>query len=206
MHHQVEGTAAPTKCHQCEQQPGSPLICQHCRTLCETEGVDHFALLGLRRRYDINLKHLHARFIELSRQVHPDYFVETDLGAKLLALRNSARLNRAYQTLKDPFDRAEYLLELAGGKSSATDRNVAPEILAEVVELREQVEQVKQQDDRATLTELRDRTLQMRSQVESRIAYLAEKTGEPAVDHSVLDELRRQLNAANYINNLLRQF
>jgi len=74
------------------------------------------------------------------------------------------------------------------------------------VELREQVEEVKQRDDRATLTELRDRTLQMRSQVESRIAYLAGKTGETGVDHSILDELRKQLNAANYINNLLRQF
>jgi len=206
MDHKPEETAAPAKCRQCQEQLGSPMICQHCRTLYETKGVDHFALLGLRRGYDVDLRHLHARFVELSRQVHPDYFVEKGSGVRLLALRNSARLNRAYQILKDPFDRAEYLLELAGGKSSATDRNVAAEILPKVMELREQVEQVKQRHDRAALAELRGRTVQMRSQVESRIAYLADKTGYAHVDQSVLDELRRQLNAANYINNLLQQF
>jgi molecular chaperone HscB len=201
-----DGTSAPAKCRQCKQDAGSFVVCQHCRALYDAEGVDHFALLGLPRTYDLDAEKLRSAFLLLSRQVHPDYFAGKDSDANGLALRNSARLNRAYRTLKDSFDRAEYLLELAGGHSSSNDRSVAPELLAEVMEIREQAETAKQGGDQTTLVDLRDQVLEMRGQIEARIAYLARRAAEPDVDTKVLGELRRQLNAARYISNLLSHF
>jgi molecular chaperone HscB len=196
---------APSKCSQCERPLATPLVCQHCRRLVDVGQTNHFALLGLERDYDLSPEALSDRFVSLSRQVHPDYFSARSGGQQRLAMRHSARLNQAYRTLRDPFTRAEYLLELAGGPCSAEDRSVPANLLDEAMQLRERIEEAKSQADDATLADIRKDLLARRDHIDEQIRLLARRAARPDVSPDVLGDLRKQLNAFRYFANLLEQ-
>ncbi len=84
---------------------------------------------------------LSARFRALSRQFHPDRFVNSCPETQQEALGASALLTSAHRTLSDPFERAEYLLKITRGWKPDDARKVqpSPELFSRVLELQELV-------------------------------------------------------------------
>jgi len=199
-------SAVPAKCTSCDRPLDSPIVCLHCHNLQpEGAGVDHFQLFGLPRSYRIDLNELRDKFLSISRNIHPDRFAQASAEMQAVALRLSSQLNEAYEALRDPFRRAEYLLQTSGGCSAAEDKSVPEGLLAHILAVREQLEQAKADGDEKTLTSLRQQTLAEREAISARIAELADRLVVSA-DEATRDELRKQLNAAKYIENLLNQF
>ena len=110
-------------------------------------GIDRFAVLGLPRKFEVDLGAAESAYKDLSRQLHPDRFAKADPRARKAAMARTVELNDAWRTVKDPVRRAEYLLELAGyalggGERSAEmskTRKVSapPTFLVEILELRD---------------------------------------------------------------------
>jgi molecular chaperone HscB len=96
---------------------------------------DHFARLGLAPGFDLDAAELQRRYIALQRELHPDRFATKPAAERAMALARASDLNQAYETLKTPLSRAEYLLTLKGRahRHSIDD----PQMLAEAMELRE---------------------------------------------------------------------
>lgn len=195
-------TTPPIRCTQCQQPMESPIACLTCGALSQRppETFDCFELFGLPRRYDVDEPWLHRKYLALSRAVHPD-MVPVECGSRDQALGLSAEFNRAYETLRDPVARAEYLLSLAGGPGPGEDRSVPPELLGQVLVLREEIEE-------ATVTRDVDALRSLRRQVESEreaglaeIAALARDLDDG--DEEKRGRLRRRLNTIKYWNNLL---
>jgi len=192
-------------CSQCGTELGFHLACPRCRELNVPDAGDgHFELLGLAPRYDLDLNELEARFLELSRELHPDYFQDRpDLRAKSVFL--AASLNDAFDALRDPFKRAEYLMQRAGGARSSEDKRLPPGFLVEMMELRESL-------DEAHASGATDRVEQSRRELESRRAESVRKLGElfralaaSGPDRQqTLQSLREELNVVNYLNSLRR--
>ena len=102
--------------------------------------MDHFQRLGLPRRFSVDAGELEQAYLARSRLIHPDYH-RSGSDAELAASTDlSAAVNQAYNTLRDPFARAEYLLGLEGGPTAGEHRQLPPAFLAEMLEAREQVE------------------------------------------------------------------
>ncbi len=182
----------------------SPVCCSTCHTLYPVDTAeDHFRLFGLPRQYRIDLADLHRRFLAISRNIHPDLFGEQAPEMRNLALRLSAQINEAYQTLKDPVLRAEYLLESSGGKSSATDKSAPGELLAEILTLREEIEEARAVDDSEALESIRARIQSRRTATFNAVTELCERLDQGS--EPVLTDLRRQLNALRYLDNLLAE-
>lgn len=74
--------------------------------------MDYFTLFGLPFSYSIDLEQLTYRYQKLQRQHHPDRFANQPESDKLVALQQAATINAAYQALKHPLKRAEYMLTL----------------------------------------------------------------------------------------------
>jgi molecular chaperone HscB len=104
-------------------------------------------VLGVDRRYDLDLAELERRYKDLSRQLHPDRFAKADPRARRASLGRTVQLNEAWRTLKDPVRRAEYLLGLAGVKVGAGD--APPALLMETLELREELGEARMAGDDA---------------------------------------------------------
>ncbi|WP_320752483.1 co-chaperone HscB, partial [Enterobacter roggenkampii] len=114
--------------------------------------MDYFTLFGLPAQYPIDLQALTIRFQDLQRQYHPDKFASGTQAEQLAAVSQSATINQAWQTLRHPLARAEYLLSLHGfdlASEQHTVRDTA--FLMEQLELREELDEIEQAKDEARL-------------------------------------------------------
>ena len=107
----------------------------------------HFALFELQPSFNLDLDQLASRYRELARSVHPDRFADASEREQRLALEQSASLNEAYQTLKNPPKRARYLLALNGGELPLEVTVHDPEFLLQQMELREELEDLQDSAD-----------------------------------------------------------
>lgn len=76
--------------------------------------MDYFTLFGLSAQYQVDIQALTSRYQDLQRRFHPDKFASGTQAEQLAALQQSATINQAWQTLRTPLNRAEYLLSLHG--------------------------------------------------------------------------------------------
>ncbi len=200
----AEGPILPAKCLRCQSTLTSPIVCDGCRALFSPPpGTDYFALLGLPRTYAIDEKKLNAAFRGLARAVHPDRFTGESQEAQSLANRLSAEVNQAFHVLSDPVRRADYLLELAGGPSAAEMREVPDGFLADVMVLREEIDQAKSADDGDAIERHRESIAARRQDNMEQIADLAETSADLGAPERNL--MRRLLNSMKYFDNLLQE-
>lgn len=75
---------------------------------------DPFKVLGIDRQYSLDMKILEKRYFEEQKKTHPDRFIGVPEYKKREVLKRSGEVNQAYLLLKDPLQRALFLLEVAG--------------------------------------------------------------------------------------------
>ncbi|MBQ5941431.1 MULTISPECIES: Fe-S protein assembly co-chaperone HscB [unclassified Massilia] len=85
---------------------------------------NHFDLFHLPARFEVDMDALDAAYREVQGQVHPDRFVNASDTEKRVAMQWATRANEAYQTLRNPQKRAQYLCEL-NGVDLQTESNTA---------------------------------------------------------------------------------
>ena len=85
---------------------------------------NHFELFQLPARFEVDIAALDAAYREVQGRVHPDRFVNALDADKRVAMQWATRANDAYQTLKNPQKRAQYLCEL-NGVDLQTESNTA---------------------------------------------------------------------------------
>lgn len=87
--------------------------------------------------FELDQSQLLNQYRDLQKELHPDRFIQADDHQKLLAVQNTALVNEAYQTLKNPTSRAAYLL-LQAGKEIPNDTTIQDSVfLISQMELRE---------------------------------------------------------------------
>jgi curved DNA-binding protein CbpA len=91
--------------------------------------VDYFALLNFPRTPWLDPAELHARFLELSAEAHPDRV--HNLGSVEVGVANEkfAELNKAFAVLRDHKERLHHLLALETGAAPATTQNIPNSVI-----------------------------------------------------------------------------
>lgn len=171
---------------------------------------NYFDRLGLPRRFRLDAAELERQYLARSRAVHPDYHSVGSSGNLSASLELSAAVNEAYNTLREPFSRADYLLRLEGGPSASDQKQVPQAFLAEMLELRERVEEARAGGTEnnpavSTLaTEFQGRYDDLMSEVAGRFAEAESMKPDDPKRAGVLVQIRTILNAAKYIRGLMR--
>jgi len=110
--------------------------------------VNYFEMFGLEEKFAVDTQQLAERFQTIQKTVHPDRFAHASSQEQLLAVKKSTVVNDAYQTLKKPLKRAEYLLTLRGVEMPSEQMTIGDNaFLMRQMELREMLEDVKFSDD-----------------------------------------------------------
>jgi molecular chaperone HscB len=104
-----------------------------------------FDLLQLPKAFVIDLKKLDQNYQSIQKEIHPDRFASLGDDTKLESIKKTAQVNDAYQTLKSPIRRAEYLLQLHGVNIHDEKYTAVPQdFLMQQMEWREELETHKQ--------------------------------------------------------------
>jgi molecular chaperone HscB len=167
-----------------------------------TLAQDYFTIFGLPPKLTLDTADLQSRFYRLSREFHPDRFARRSAVEQQSALDATALLNDAYRVLRDPVQRAEYLLSQQGfdiGQQRSND--VPPELLEEVFELNMLLEETGHRDE---LERARTRFVGMLGENDEELRGLYEQYDASDSDRAILQTIRGVLNRRRYIQNLVR--
>ena len=168
--------------------------------------ADFYALLGLPESYSVDLAALERNYLERSREVHPDRFVNAPAHERVGALQQSMSLNDAYKAVKNPIARAEYLLQ-RNGVSIGDNERLDPAFLMEVLELREELAEAKHANDRPTLRRLEDDMLDRRDRalaaIAERFASLESEAGDRPAELAII---KKQVILLRYVRRYLEEF
>lgn len=135
---------ARSMCWHCQSEVTGEYFCERCvKVQPLSKESDYFTCFGLPRLLTVDPNALETKFYELSRAFHPDFFQRKTDAEQAISLGNSALLNTAYRTLKDPVRRAEYLVQLEAG--SAKDIRTSPpaDLFEEILELQEDLDEFR---------------------------------------------------------------
>ncbi|MGO9835424.1 MAG: Fe-S protein assembly co-chaperone HscB [Polyangiaceae bacterium] len=110
--------------------------------------MDPFSILGIPRRFDVDLSVVEKTHRELSRTLHPDRYVGAGASERRAALAKAVEVNEAWRVVRDPIRRAEALLGLSGVQVGETvEPKADPEFLMEMLEQREALAEARQARD-----------------------------------------------------------
>lgn len=207
-------------CWFCKTDVGDDPLCPHCVKLQPLgKRSDYFTVMGLPRKLSIDARVLEPVFHALSRRFHPDMYRMAAPRERMIALENSAVLNQAYRTLRDPFDRAGYLLELERGREA--DRRDSPpqELFEEILEVQELLGDFKLADTverealrpqlaakrEALQAEQEARGRELTERIFSEWDRLQEQAQAPTTEQkaTLLDAIRRIIGERAYLRRVL---
>jgi molecular chaperone HscB len=214
---------ARSMCWHCQSDIGGEYFCGQCvKVQPLSKDTDYFTTLSLPRKLNIDTGSLETRFYEMSRAFHPDFYEGKSEMERAVSLANSALLNQAYRTLKNPIERVEYLLRLEAGSAKDIQSKAPTDLFETLLEIQEDLEAfraVKAQSG-ATTSDIAQRLKGQRNlleakrqALESRLAELfhiwdrlmdRSSQGAPKNEkEQVLKEMREILSQRNYLNTML---
>ncbi|MCA9464433.1 MAG: Fe-S protein assembly co-chaperone HscB [Nitrospira sp.] len=216
---------ARSMCWHCQSEVTGEYLCGQCvKVQPLSKELDYFACFQIPRRLNIDEQQLERTFYELSRTFHPDFYSTKDDAEQTISLGNSAFLNSAYRTLKDPIQRVEYLIRLEAGAVKDIRSSPPADLFEEILELQEDVEsfrELAQQNDSPTYQQLREKLQQERMHLEQREGELESSLREkftnwdrllseeaPSNQHreektKVLREMQEILSNRTYVRNII---
>jgi molecular chaperone HscB len=163
---------ARSMCWHCQSEITGEYLCGQCvKVQPLSKDLDYFSCFQLPRLLNIDEQKLEQTFYELSRTFHPDFYSTKDESEKAISLGNSAFLNTGYRTLKNPIQRAEYLIRLEAGAAKDIRSNPPADLFEEVLDLQEDLENFRQlapQGQSSELEALRKKLQEARERLEKR--------------------------------------
>ena len=119
---------------------------------------NYFELFDLETSFFVDDVALKKAYQAQVTMFHPDNFATKSQAEQLQALQSTSLLNSAYMALKAPLNRASYLLNLENiNPFDEKDTNMDANFLLSQIELREQLEDIKEQQDSLALDDFIDR-------------------------------------------------
>jgi molecular chaperone HscB len=201
-------------CWQCGADHAPDYFCPACDAIQPLpEQADYFQVMTILPRLVVDLEALQKRYYELHRRLHPDRYQTGPQEARVASLRNTAAVNRAYRTLRDPIDRGLYWLTLQGESLGTNNNRVPPELAELVFDIQEKLEELRaaraNDDAAAELVrevgaahrELRQRHDALLEQLQRNFARWDSAGGDTAI---LTRELKATLSALAYLGTLIR--
>lgn len=206
-------TPETIRCWRCQSEVPVALLCSRCEAVQPLPSqLDYFRVLGVKRNPALDESALATRYYELSRRLHPDLYQTASVQEREASLHNSALVNRAYRTLRNPVQRGVYWLELHGEKLGANNNRVPPQLASLVFAVQEQLEELRDARRAGQQAEVDDALSQLRTQLEEQRAQsqaaltrnFSRWHDDSPETSALLAELKSVLSEMAYLRTLLR--
>lgn len=203
------------RCWRCQDEHTPQVFCPACEALQPLPpDIDYFTVFGLVRDPLLDGQALANTYYALSRQLHPDLHQTGAAEEQEASLQNTAVVNRAYRTLRDPVQRGQYWLELNGEQLGKENNKVPPDLALLVFEVQEKLAAVREASTtgpsdalgglKAELTQVRDDLDERMQSLQQKLTANFSKWGQADSSNELLSELKRVLSDMAYLRTLTR--
>ena len=118
--------------------------------------TDYFEFYGLPVSFNPDCAAVKQQFYKLSKQYHPDFYINESEDKQAEVLELSTQNNKAYQVLSDPQKRLHYILELKGQLVEGENYVLPQSFLMEMMEVNEALMDLQFDPDAARLAALKN--------------------------------------------------
>ena len=158
-----------------------------------------FALLGFEPALELDETELDSRFEHLRTQFHPDRFTQGSALERRLAVQRAADINAAYAKLSKPLSRAQLYFELHGITLDEARSMNDPAFLMQQMELREALEDARNDDARRAL---HHEVSRLWAQSWKNLCHSAEPVNNAILN---IDLIQRELQRLQFLQRFLEQ-
>ena len=158
---------------------------------------NYFELFDLNKSFNVDENLLLSAYRKQISRFHPDKFSAGSDSEQLQALQNTALINSAYAALKSPLNRAEYILNMEGiNPFDAKDTAMDSKFLLSQIELREEMEAIREQQDNLAMDNFIERVKSFIKDNETTISDAFTNLGDLKLATALVRELKfyEQLN------------
>jgi len=113
--------------------------------------MDYFEFYHLPVSFNPDMKLVKQQFYALSKQYHPDFYINESAEKQEEVLELATVNNKAYQILSDPEKRIHYILELKGMLTEGESYSLPQEFLLEMMEVNEALMELQFEPDAVQL-------------------------------------------------------
>jgi molecular chaperone HscB len=148
-----------------------------------------FDLFGLPACFQVDGQQLDRSYRDIQATVHPDRFVNAGEAERRVSMQQSTQVNEAYQTLKNPIQRAAYLLRQNGVDPQFETNTAMPaDFLVEQMEWREAIEEASESAD---VHELDHLSLRIAGELKRMYGEIGRQLDERGDYHGAAESLRK---------------
>ena len=154
---------------------------------------NYFEIFSVPVSVDVDMTVVSDHYHVLQKKYHPDRFANTDEQQSRMAMQATSLINSAFDTLKSPLLRAQYLLKLKGvDTNNETDTTMDGAFLMQQMELRESLESVR--DDADPLSKLDSIGSDLKKQMKRLMSEF-----QQAYDSDSLEQARESIRKMQFI-------
>lgn len=158
-----------------------------------------FELFGVPVSYEIDIDLIQQRYRELQKEVHPDRFVNASDKEKRISMQQTSWINEALNTLRQPVDRAIYLLKLKNVDLNLENETTMDAMfLMEQMEMREALSSIGSKED--PLSELDGFSAQIKSKMQTLVEEFS-----AAYENDQLDEARECIRKMQFMQKARKE-
>ena len=99
--------------------------------------MNYFELFSIPVSFLVDKEELSAKYFELQKKYHPDFYTNEDEVQRAEVLEMSSQVNKGFKTLQQPEETIKYILKLKGLLEEEEKYELPPDFLMEMMELNE---------------------------------------------------------------------
>lgn len=163
--------------------------------------MDYFELYGLPISFNPDLKFVKQKFYELSKQYHPDFFINESEEKQQEVLELSTLNNKAFQVLNDPQKRIHYILSLKGLLEEGENYKLPQTFLMEMMDVNEALMDLQFDLDAARLAQVKQEIDAIEASLNQELDALAAAfdAQDPATQDATLREIKDVYYRSKYL-------
>ena len=167
--------------------------------------MNYFELFEIPVQLKVDKRSLYKKYIELSKQNHPDYFATKTEAEQSQALEISALLNKAWKTFQNPDETIKYVLKLKNLLEEEEKYQLPPAFLMEMMEVNEELMDAKMEGDNKKITSLSSVISNLSNTIYEPVKETVEHYQEGVTTEKELLQVKDYYFKKKYLNRIQQQ-
>jgi molecular chaperone HscB len=165
--------------------------------------MTYFELFDIPVSLQVDAAVVKAKFYELSRKYHPDFFSQATEAEQEEALEKSSLLNKAFKVFTNKDETLKYVLQLKGLIEDEEKYQLSPDFLMEMMELNEALMDAKMESDEAAIANLKSQISNLEIQLYDSVRSIIENYKDGVSTQEALLQVKDYYFKKKYLSRIL---